>query len=186
MTDLLRLLVDVFGLLWPFRVVRAWEHGVQYVWGRYWRTVGPGVYPVIPWFMDVLPVSVVPSAWGTPLQTITLRDGRTLTFSALATLRVVDPAAALNEVQEWQETTMEVVSGILANRLAEEETDSFKSEYGRRKNLLERLRKEAAEEATKYGISVEMIRFTNFAVGLRAHRLLLDRATYAETTIGAI
>lgn len=186
MGDLARILVEVLTLLWPVRLVHQWERGVRYVCGRYWSTVGPGAKLVLPWFTEVRVVPAVPSVWGTPLQTITLKDGKALSFSAMATIRVTDPALALNAVEEWPETTMETVSGVLADRLAEVESAEFSPAYKRRAKLIEELRGEVNKATSAFGVEVEAIRFNNFMIGVRVYRLLNDRATYSETTIGAV
>jgi regulator of protease activity HflC (stomatin/prohibitin superfamily) len=184
--DILRAVLDILTLLWPFRVVMQWQRGVRYVCGRYWSTLGPGTYLNLPFFMSIHPVSAVKSTWGTPLQTITLRDGKALSFSAMATIRVVDPNLALNSVEEWPETTMETVSGVLADRLAEADVGDFEPQYKRRQKMIETLRAEVNKETLRHGVEVEAIRFNNFMIGVRVYRLLQDRATYSETTIGAL
>jgi regulator of protease activity HflC (stomatin/prohibitin superfamily) len=179
--ELLQLLLHVFGYLWPFRVVRQWEGGVWYVWGRYWRTVGPGVWPVIPYFSDILAVSRAPAIYGTPLQTVTLRDKRQLTFSATITVQVEDAAKALNEVEAWHETVVELAAGRLAERLAEADPDRFEPDRKKRQRLLEELRAELDGEAQKWGLRVLGVRFNNFALGLRTYRLLSEPATIRHT-----
>lgn len=186
MTELLKLVVDLFSLIWPFRIVHQWEQGVLYVFGRYWGTVGPGLKMLVPWFMDVHNISMVPDILGTTLQTVTLRDGRTLTYSAMITLQVEDPNLAYNKVGKWTETAVELVSGLLAELLATVDPDKFAPEYGRRRKLLEGLAEEADKATQTYGVRVRAIRFNNFAIGLRAYRLLVDRSTFSEANIGVL
>jgi site-specific DNA-methyltransferase (adenine-specific) len=176
-SDLIRVLVDVWVHLWPFRVVHTWQRGVYYVAGRYWRTVPPGVWPVVPFFTDLRPVDVVAGIWATPLQTITLRDGRALTYSAMITVRVEDAAAALNLVMDWSESTLELVSGILSERLADAEPERFDPARGKRDRLLEAIRAAADDGTRAFGVRVDAVRFSNFAVGVRTLRLLTERAT---------
>lgn len=184
MSELLRILIDIWVFIWPLKIVRAWEQGVWYVCGRYWRTVGPGCHPILPFFMELRPVIVTPGAWGTPLQTITLRDGKALTYSAMATLFVEDAALAMNAVTEWPETSMEVVAGLLSEQLADVDPSRFDAARGKRDRLIEELRKEADDATRKFGVRVQSLRFTNFMLGVRAYRHLIDRSTFSEVTIG--
>lgn len=186
MTDLIRLIVEIVQLLFPFRLVSPWERGVFYVFGRTWLTVGAGCYPVLPWFMDIRKVLVKPQPWPIPLQGITLRDGRHLTFSATATLTVFDPVAALENVAEWQESSMEKISGLISDELAVVDTQRFEPSYGKRSNLIEELRKKANEMTSEFGVRVDKIQFPNFLIGVRTYRLLVERATFTETTIGVM
>jgi hypothetical protein len=125
MPELIRALAELLQSLWPLRSVWQWQRGVYYVCGRYWRTVGPGVWPVIPWFVDVRPVNVAPAIHHTALQTVTLRDGRTLVFSATITSEVEDAAAAYNRVDRWGEAVVELVAGLLSERLADADPARF-------------------------------------------------------------
>jgi regulator of protease activity HflC (stomatin/prohibitin superfamily) len=179
--ELLQLILHVVQYLWPFRIVEQWEHGVYYACGRYWRTVGPGVWPVVPYFMEVRAVSVAPAIHGTPLQTVTLRNKLVLTYSATITVQVEDAAKALNEVDQWHETVIEMASGTLAERLAEADPDRFDPDRKKRQRLMEELRAELDGEAVKWGVRVLKLRFGNFALGVRTHRLLIERATMRDS-----
>jgi hypothetical protein len=50
-----------------------------------WEKAG---YYVCPWFMHVEPVSIVPALVSAGREDITMKDGTTLSFSAMATLKV--------------------------------------------------------------------------------------------------
>jgi regulator of protease activity HflC (stomatin/prohibitin superfamily) len=177
MPELIRALAELLQSLWPLRSVWQWQRGVYYVCGRYWRTVGPGVWPVIPWFVDVRPVNVAPAIHHTALQTVTLRDGRTLVFSATITSEVEDAAAAYNRVDRWGEAVVELVAGLLSERLADADPARFDPSPGGRGALVEELRAEADAATAAFGVRVRALRFGNFAVGVRAYRLMGDVAT---------
>lgn len=177
MGDFLRLLIDAAQFLWPLRLVEQWEVGVCYVFGRYWRTVGPGAYFVIPWFMEVRSVGIVPAIYTTPLQNVTLRDGRALSFSATITVQVEDAAKALNDVDQWPETTVELLCGMLSERMADVEPTRLDPARGKRDRLLEELRTDADDQTQVFGVRVKAIRFSNFTVGIRTYRLVMDKAT---------
>jgi hypothetical protein len=172
--ELVQLLIQIAEFAWPFRAVEQWEVGCYFVLGRYWRTVGPGRWPVLPFFMDVRAVSTVPAIVGTPLLTITLTNSDTLTFSAAATVRVDDAAAALNRIDDYTQTTQELLGATLAARLADVEATRLDA-AGRRRLLTDLVRWLDAE-TREYGVRVIGLRFTNFAINLRSYRLLIDAA----------
>lgn len=176
MTDLLLKLLDVAGALVPLRIVRQWERGLYLVAGRYWRTVGPGPKLVLPGVCEVIRVSVVPEVYCTPLQTITLRDGSTLTFSASVTVIVTDAAKAYIELGHWTETVVEIAAGVLAEGLADAEPERFDPARGKRDRLLSEQRAAINGEIGRYGLEATELRLNNFARGVRTVRLLLDRA----------
>lgn len=177
MNDLLQTLIAVLQYSWPFRAVESWERGVYFVFGYRWRVVGPGRWPIVPFFMDVRPVSIVPAVLGTPLLTITLRDGRTLTFSAAATVCVTDAWKAF-EVDDYDETTRELVGARLAEKLAE--VDAARVDPDNRRRLMGDLIRWLNDETKEYGVAVRALRFTNFSVNLRTYRILTDTAVAAD------
>lgn len=170
LTDIGRFILEVLEFVWPFRKVMAWERGVLFVFGRYRRTLEPGVYPIVWWFAEVRPVEVVRDNWTTPLQTITVRDGGTLTFSATASLEVFDAAEALTKVVDHAESAMEDVSAILADKLAD--LDAARLEPDRRRALLKTCTAAVNETLGSYGMRVTNLRFNNFIRDIRAYRLL--------------
>ena len=179
MGDFLRIILDSIQYLWPFRPVEAWERGAYFVLNRpRWR-VGPGYWPMVPYFSDVKAVSVAPAIIRTPLQIVTLVSGKTLAFSASATVQVEDVVSALVDVDSYEETTGELISGALAERLAKVDPERFETAV-RRRNLLQELASDLDEECLAFGVRVRALRFNNFAINLKTYRLLTDSATLLE------
>ena len=119
-TFLVRLLKD----LWPFRRVEPWERGLYIVFGHAKWEVGPGYYwPVIPWFMHVEPVTVVPSGAPTPLQTVTTVKGKKVTFSGIALLQIHNIRDAVLNVENYRDTVLEYLPGIVAECVVRNHSD---------------------------------------------------------------
>jgi len=182
----LQTLITVFSYLWPFRVVEQWERGVLYVWARHWRhwparpsdwTVSPGIYPIIPYFTEVRPGTVVRGVTGTPLLQITARDGTLVTFSAAMTWYILDVAKAWNCTDRVIETGQELLAAVCAEKLAEVEPSRLDGD--KRKRLVADMIRWLNAEMAFMGCSVEALRFTNFAIGsqpLRTLRVMTDPA----------
>ncbi len=175
MTDIVRLILDILKGLSPCKIVPQWCQGLYFVCGKYRGSVGPGLKLVIPYLCEVTAVSVVPRNEQTPRQTVTLRDGRTLTFVASLTMHVEDARAAWCEVEKWSETVVEEASGVLAEMLAETDPDRFDPARGKRARLREEIREEVDGLCRRYGVRVTAVRFTDFVIGARTVRVLLDR-----------
>lgn len=180
MLELLRLLLDTAGQLMPFRIVPQYARGVRFFCGRYRATVSPGLKLVVPYFGEVKNVSIVPDVSTSPLQTVTLRDGRHLTFSVSITFRVTDPNLAYNTIGHWTETVVEIASGIVAEGLADADPERFDPARGKRDRLIEELRSDVDAAVQVYGLTVMALRLNNFALGVRTMRLLLDKAVLGE------
>lgn len=175
MGDFLRLVLDVVKELWPLRIVKQWERAGYYVCGRYWKEIGPGVYPVVPWFMSVNEISVVPTMIETGRQDITLQNGRPVSFSASAWVRVVDFNLAVNTVFDHEHTVKELLRAVLADKIAG--VDAARLEPEKRGRLLSDLTRWVDDEAHEYGLEVTKVRFTTFVTNVRTYRLLQDAAT---------
>jgi hypothetical protein len=180
MGELARLLVEWIAYLWPFRLVQQWERGAYYLGGRYWKEVGPSVwpYPVIPWFTEVRTISVAPAPVGTSRIDITLKDGRQLSCAVTAVCQVVNFDLAVNTVDDYRESAQELIAAVVAERLAEAEPD--KLEGGVRGRLKSDLKRWIGDELAKYGLAVHSFSFTSFVVAPRVFRLISDPGTVAN------
>lgn len=172
MGDFLRILLDSIQYLWPLRLIQQWERGGFYFLGRWQRELGPGCYPIVPFFMEIRCISIVPAIVSTGRQDITLSDGTLLSFTASATVRVADLNLAVNTVDNFTETTQELLGAVLSDKLARIDAERVKPD--RRTELLRSLRTAVATEAALFGIEVSNIRFTTFVTNVRTYRLLQD------------
>lgn len=162
MAELLRLVVDVVGLLFPFRIIKASSRGLYYVFGRVVATVPPGCYPVVPWFTDCVPVSVVPHVFQTPLQTV----GR-CSFSASLVVTVTDACAAWTTLERWDESAVELATAVLAEAVAEAEAKPDMDAVLARINA----------ELSPHGVEVSRLRFLDFTTDAPVIRLLQSQET---------
>lgn len=174
MGELVRLVVEIVTLLWPFRIVEEWERAGYYINGKWRWECKPGLKVVIPWFCNVMPVSMAPGIIGTGRKDITLSDGSTLSFEATATVRVVDVQRALNSVEEFKETGLELLTSVLSERLAD--VDAERLSPDKRRRLLADIRRWVQEEADEFGLEFTKIRFTSFVQKVPTYRLLLEQS----------
>jgi regulator of protease activity HflC (stomatin/prohibitin superfamily) len=177
MGDFVKLILDSLSYLWPFRIVRAWERAGYLVCGKWWREMGPGLKVVIPFFTTVHEVSVAEAICGTNRIDVSLSDGRTLSFQASCTARVVDVKRAICSVDEYQTTTQELLAAVLADKLADVDPERLSPQ--KRGRLFADLRRWVAEEALAYGIEVSRVRFTSFVIAARTYRLIIDQSSAA-------
>lgn len=168
-------LLDYAIELWPLRLVKPWEQGFYTTFEKVGRRVGPGIWPVVPYFQDVLSLSVAESRLTTPLLNIMLMNGKRLAFSASARVRVVDVKRAMVDVGTYQETTGEEVAAFLADFLSEAAPDRFTTSIKRR-NLFAEATRELNERTKDYGVEVLELQFTNWIEDVRSYRLLQDSA----------
>lgn len=167
--------LEILTFCWPGRRVEQWERGGRYWRGRWVREVGPGTYWVLPWFGDVLTVSTAESIISTGRMDLTLRDETVLSVDCTASLRVVDPYRALNDVDGYQETAREALMASVASQLAREEKTAF--EPRSRPALLKRIQSAVQEKLQEYGLEVGAVSFVSLVSNVKTHRLLIDQSS---------
>jgi regulator of protease activity HflC (stomatin/prohibitin superfamily) len=166
-------LIDLLAFIWPLRRVEQWEVGGRYWWGRWVKTVGPGVYFVIPWFGEVRAVTTAEVILGTGRLDLAIKDNTVLSYAATATLKIVDPYLALNAVHEYQETAQEALMAVLSGVLGDESLESF--EPKKRTWLLKRVETAVREKLGRYGMEVLEVNFISLIPNARIHRLVMDQ-----------
>ena len=151
----------------------AWEMACVFRNGKFWKTVGPGWYLVVPFFWEFRTETVVRSTYVTPLQTIDTKDGGTLTFSASVQLEVANLADAMLKVNEYDKTALEDISALLADTLMRTNKELLDSE--KRTDLLAKCKKKVQEELSQYGLTIRTLRFNNYMRNMRVYRLFNDQ-----------
>lgn len=174
-SELLTILVQIVTLLWPIRIVEESERAGRFYCGHWWKEVGPGWYWNVPFFMDVKPLSIAKGIVATPRLDIPLSDGNRLTFSVSSTCRVVDVKLALLAMDDYKETTVELLSAVVADKLMDVDAERVKNPE-KRGRLFADLKRWVQEEATEYGLEMTRVRFTSLIVDAPAMRLLGEQA----------
>lgn len=178
MTEFLRLVGEWIEFLWPFRRVRRYERALYTAWGgRFQWEVGPGIWPIIPWFTEVNEVSIAKGVLATPRIDITLQDGRLLSCGCSAVVRVVNLDLAVNAVDSYMESAQEMLHAVVADKLSDVAATRLEPE-GRRR-LITDLRRWVNEQAQGFGLEFDQLRFTTWVTNPRTYRVLSDKADAA-------
>jgi regulator of protease activity HflC (stomatin/prohibitin superfamily) len=177
MADLIQLLLNCANQLSPLRLVWHWQAGLYYFVGRYQWTTGPGLKLVIPGLSDVKTISLAAHPHTTPLQTITLKDGKTLTYSASVAVVVHDPEKAYHRLDNFEDSIVEIIARILSENLANADPDRLDPKFGKRGRLLEEQRELLNKSCDEFGITITQLGLNNCVLGVKTLRLLMDRST---------
>jgi regulator of protease activity HflC (stomatin/prohibitin superfamily) len=184
MGELLRVVLDSLEYIWPFVVVRQSEDAGFYVGGRLLLRLSAygfskGIYFRIPFFTEIRATPNVPAMIRTARLDLTLKDGTLLTIGASAWAKVVDFGLAIEGVDDYTETSQETLAAVLAEKLAEVDTERVTAGE-KRKRLLTDLTKWVNDETLEYGVEVSNVRFTTFALNLKTYRLMQDSGNFAS------
>lgn len=174
MSEFLQAILDFIKELWPIAVVEPWEHGVLFRMGTCKGGRAPGWYFVWPYADRMTTVSMLPAPIFTGRQDVTASDGTVVSFVGSAIVQVVDAERVLTGVDDYQESAREMLSSVLADRLASVDADRLKPE--KRGRLLADLTRWADEELDPYGMEVSRVRFATFVSSARTYRIMQDQS----------
>jgi regulator of protease activity HflC (stomatin/prohibitin superfamily) len=109
------------------RVFREYERGVVFRLGRLAGTKGPGLVLIIPIIDKVVRVSLRTVAMDVPPQDIITKDNVSVKVNAVLYFRVIDPAKAIVEVEDYLFATSQLSQTTLRSILGQAELDELLS-----------------------------------------------------------
>jgi regulator of protease activity HflC (stomatin/prohibitin superfamily) len=115
----------IFFLATSVRIMREYERGVVYTLGRYTHTTGPGLIILIPLVQQMRVVDLRVMTEDVPSQDVISKDNISVRVSAVVYYRVVDPANAINKVENYFQATSELAQTTLRSILGKHELDDM-------------------------------------------------------------
>lgn len=126
MTGALVALVLLFILfISSFRIIKEYERGVVYTLGKFSSVREPGIQLVLPGVQDMLRVDIRIRTEDIPPQDVISRDNVSVKVNAVVYYRVVDPAFAINRVENFIQATSQLAQTTLREMLGKHELDDM-------------------------------------------------------------
>ena len=107
------------------RVLKEYERGVMFTFGRFTGVKGPGVRLVFPVAQQMRKLELRTVVLQVPKQDVILRDNVSVKVSAVVYFRVVDPGKAVIQVANPYEATSQLAQTTLRSVLGQHETDEM-------------------------------------------------------------
>lgn len=152
-----KLLLDIWEWLIPFHVVKEFEAGVILRWGRYSRTVAPGLRWYWPCGVEeMLTDTVVRRVAYGDVQSCDSKDGKPINISPIIVFRVGNIKRWLLEVDDAEDALLDITYGIVeenVNRTNSRDINSDEFKY----NILN----EVKDEGTDWGARVQEVKFSD-------------------------
>ncbi|MDW8065415.1 MAG: slipin family protein [Anaerolineae bacterium] len=136
------------------RVLPEWERGVVLRLGRYHSTKGPGLFFIIPIVDRVIRVNLRLMTFDVPPQEAITRDNVTVKVNAVVFYRVIDPANAITQVEDFKAATWNLAQTTLRSVLGQSELDEL---LAHRDKVNAHLRQILDEATDSWGIKVVMV-----------------------------
>jgi regulator of protease activity HflC (stomatin/prohibitin superfamily) len=140
-----------FGSL---RVLRQYERGVSFFLGKYWGTKGPGLTFVPLGFAQMKRMTLRTVALDIPAQDVITRDNVSVKVNAVLYMRVLDPAKAFIEIEDYLYATSQLSQTTLRSVLGEVELDELLAD---REKINAVLKKIIDERTDPWGIEVSAV-----------------------------
>jgi regulator of protease activity HflC (stomatin/prohibitin superfamily) len=143
------------------RVLREYERAVVFRLGRMVDTKGPGLVMLVPAIDRMVRVSLRTVTLNVPPQDVITRDNITARVDAVVYFRVVDPNAAVVQVESFLKATSQIAQTTLRSVLGKADLDTLLSE---REELNEELQKIIDEQTEPWGIKVSTVEIKDVGI----------------------
>jgi regulator of protease activity HflC (stomatin/prohibitin superfamily) len=148
------LVVALAAALTSIRILREYERAVVFRLGRLLPVRGPGLAVLIPLVDRMVRVDLRTITLTIPPQEVITRDNVPARVAAVCYFRIVDPAAAVTEIEAFAPATSQIAQTTLRSVLGRADLDQLIAE---RERLNEDLQKIIDEQTKPWGIKVSTV-----------------------------
>lgn len=136
------------------KVVNEYERGVIFRLGRERGAKGPGLFFLIPIIDRMVKVDLRTVTLDVPSQDAITSDNVTVRVNAVVYFRVIDPVAAVINIEDYQRATWQIAQTSLRNVIGQSEIDQLLAE---REEINDRLQHIIDEATEPWGIKVSIV-----------------------------
>jgi regulator of protease activity HflC (stomatin/prohibitin superfamily) len=155
------------------RVLREYERGVVFRFGRLVAQKGPGIVLLVPIADRMVRVSLRTITHTIPPQDVITRDNVPARVDAVAYFRVVDADASIIDIEDYLQATSEIAKTTLRSVLGKAELDTLLSE---REHLNEELQRIIDEQTEPWGIKVVTVEIKDVGIPQDMQRAMARQA----------
>jgi regulator of protease activity HflC (stomatin/prohibitin superfamily) len=167
----------VLGLLLAagasIRIVREYERAVVFRLGRLTPVRGPGLVLLIPVLERMVRVDLRTVTLTIPPQEVITRDNVPARVAAVCYFRVVDPSAAVTEIEAFEPATSQIAQTTLRSVLGGADLDQLLAERDR---LNDQLRVIVDEQTEPWGIKVSTVEIKDVEIPEAMQRAMARQA----------
>jgi len=160
------------------KVLREYERGVIFRLGRLLRIgdkayKGPGLIILIPFIDRMVKVSLRTITLDVPPQDVITRDNVSIKVNAVLYFRVIDPAKAVIEVEDFLFATSQIAQTTLRSVLGQAEMDEL---LAQREKINEDLQKIIDSQTEPWGIKVSTVEVKHVDLPPEMQRVMAHQA----------
>jgi regulator of protease activity HflC (stomatin/prohibitin superfamily) len=136
------------------KIVKEYERGVIFRLGRLIGAKGPGLFFLIPIVDKMVKIDLRVITLDIPTQEMITMDNVTVKVNAVVFFRIVDPNAAVVQVEDYSRATWNISQTTLRNVIGQSELDTLLSN---RESINHRLQEIIDEHTEPWGIKVSTV-----------------------------
>ncbi len=136
------------------KIVKEYERGVIFRLGRLIGAKGPGLFFIIPMVDKMVKIDLRVITLDIPTQEMITMDNVTVKVNAVVFFRIVDPNAAVVQVEDYSRATWNISQTTLRNVIGQSELDTLLSN---RESINHRLQEIIDEHTEPWGIKVSIV-----------------------------
>ncbi len=136
------------------RVLREYERGVIFRFGRLRGAKGPGIFLLIPFIDKMVKVDLRTVTFDVPPQDIITKDNVPVKVNAVCYFRVMEPEKAIVQIENYKIATSQIAQTTLRSILGQAELDDLLS---RREKINKELQLIIDEQTDPWGVKVSIV-----------------------------
>jgi len=149
--DILIVLILVISAV---KILREYERGVIFRFGRLKGVKGPGIFIIIPFIDKMIKIDLRTVTMDVPPQDIITRDNVPVKVNAVVYFRVMDPAKSVVKIEKYMVATSQIAQTTLRSILGQAELDDL---LARRDKINQELQKIIDEQTDPWGVKVSTV-----------------------------
>lgn len=173
MVQLFLLALILFLLIYFIRIIPEGYAGLVVRFGRYARTIQPGINFVIPFIEQVSKVDIREQVMDIPTQEAITLDNVSCMIDGIVRFRVINPATAIFKVQNYQNQIAAKAQTTLRDIVGSVTLDQLLSE---RSQIAEKIKSIVDSAAESWGVDISAIEIQNIEIPADMKRAMAQQA----------
>lgn len=155
------------------RIVQEYERGVIFRLGRVMGAKGPGLFFIIPIIDRMVKVDLRTVTLDVPAQEAITGDNVTVKVNAVVYFRVIDPVAAIIQIEDYRRATWQIAQTSLRNVIGQSNLDQLLKD---REQINEQLQHIIDEATEPWGVKVSIVEVKDVELNTQMIRAMARQA----------
>ncbi len=155
------------------KVIKEFERGVVYTFGKYTGTVAPGLRVIIPAVQNMAIVDIRVRTDSIPPQDVISKDNVSVKVNAVVYYRVIDANKATNQIEDFHQATSQLAQTTLRSVLGRQDLDEMLSN---REQLNKDIQEILDHQTENWGIKISQVEIKNIDLDSTMVRAMAKQA----------